>query len=183
MSTQFKVFSIFSPLCLSTGLWASKAPCQCMACVRGIWGGLWEQKLWVQHGPQEGCPFQLYPKPEGGRGRWREGRNCIFDPIRAQVYRAKAQRSEEAIQGAQASEFPHLGSNAQTHPCLPLCRNLTSVFLSLALVVLTGKTEDLTLVPCGSNIPWWFSQQGDEQETELSWAVDQTGLCLRSWLW
>lgn len=94
---------------------------------------------------------------EGGQGGWRERRKCIFDLIRARVCRAKAQRSREVIQGALTCELPHLGSSVQTHPCLPLCRNLTNVFLSLACVVLLGKTEDLVLVPCSSNVLCWFS--------------------------
>ena len=99
---------------------------------------------------------------EGGQSWWRERRKCIFDLIRARVCRAKAQRSREVIQGALTSELPHLGSSVQTHPCLPLCRNLTNVFLSLACVVLLGKTEDLVLVPCSSNVLCW-------QETEQTW--------------
>lgn len=81
----------------------------------------------------------------------RERRKC-FDLIKAWVCRAKAQRSREVIQGALTREFPHLGSSAQTHPCLPLYRKLTNAFLSLACVVLLGKTEDLVLVPYSSNV-------------------------------
>lgn len=123
---------------------------------------------------QEGCRFQLYPTPGG---RWREARKRIFDLIRAQVCRAKVEWSQEAGQDTLACKPPNLESSAQAHPCLPCCINSTSPFLSLGFIILNGKVKDLAAVPTFSD---GSQQQSDEQETEQSWAVDQTGFYPRS---
>ena len=44
-----------------------------------------------------------------------------------------------------------VGSTAQAHPCLPLCINLTRVFLSLSLEIITGKTKGLAALPTSSD--------------------------------